>query len=70
MIVPPVRGALLGKNQYQELVLILENCYQRPHCLLKVYQGHDSVSEVHRYTKSAQQRQLAERVCQRIDGQK
>ena len=32
--------------------------------------GHDTVSEVQRYTKSAQQKQLAERVRQRIDGQK
>lgn len=32
--------------------------------------GHDTITEVQRYTKSAQQRQLAERVRQRIDGHK
>ena len=32
--------------------------------------GHDTITEVQRYTKAAQQKQLAERVRQRIDGQK
>jgi len=32
--------------------------------------GHYTVTEVQRYTKAAQQKQLAERVRQRIDGQK
>jgi integrase len=32
--------------------------------------GHDTVTEVQRYTKAAQQKLLAERVRQRIDGQK
>jgi len=32
--------------------------------------GHDTVTEVQRYTKAAHQKQLAERVRQRIDGQK
>ena len=32
--------------------------------------GHDTITEVQRYTKAAQQKQLAERVRERIDGQK
>lgn len=32
--------------------------------------GHDSISEVQRYTKTAQRKQLAESVRNRVDGQK